>query len=153
MTQMKVQVKGPGIEKSISLIEDNISDFKRNLLSNTANRISNFSAETIDSGFYAASHQVSAGSISGAQTKQKPSNAKTIRRDGVPEISNAQDVGRSKMKGEIESMSMKNDKFYFTNEMEYAPEVEMKHGYSVYSKTVREMNNIISDALSAVRSR
>lgn len=153
MVQFKVVTKGLDLTQVAATLKKDVRELKREMLTGMANEIADLSRPTIDSGYYAASHEVRLRSGSFTANKEKPPGTRTIRKDGSPEIANAQEVGRNNMLDDIAKIDLSKDTFAFRNPMLYAGLVEREHGYEVYSTAKRSVNNMIQDAIQKARSR
>jgi hypothetical protein len=155
---VNVTVTGNTVQAEIDLIESDIRELKKEVLTGLASIISEKSP--VDSGTYAVSHEVSAGSGITGGTRSRSPNAKRVSKGGVAQYPNAKQQGFQNMIGAINSISMDSNSFVISNPMDYAALIEagvygLKTGGKPppYASAIREAPSIIERVAQQIAAR
>lgn len=149
MVQVRVVTKGLDFSQIAEELQQDMESLKRNTLTGMAEVIAQTSP--IDSGYYAANHEVALRSGSYVANKQRPDDASRRSRGEAPAIPDAREKGLSNMLSDIASIDMSKSTFVFRNPMTYSSLVEAEH--AVYARARREVTQLVTQAVSQVRSR
>lgn len=149
MVQVRVNTKGLDFKQIADDLKQDIQNLKRGTLTSMAEVISQTSP--VDSGYYAANHEVALRSGSYQSMKQRPAGASRRSKGQVPEIPDAKSKGLANMLSNIAAIDMSKDTFVFRNPMTYSSMVEAEH--AVYARARREVAQILQAEVAKVRSR